>query len=94
MRACVDCKHSSNSRPPFCYHPANRFDFASGSTRVIPCDVARSGWSLISDCGPGGRRFSARESDPEAPPAWARFVDRFLAVVGALKNATPWKNRA
>lgn len=86
MRACVDCKHSSNSSPPLCYHPANRYDFSTGETRVVPCDAARSGWSLISECGPGGRWFDAREPDPETPPACARFVDRLKAVVKALRG--------
>lgn len=86
MKPCIDCKHASFSLQPYCYHPANAYDFVNGGTRVVPCDVARSGWSLSSDCDAEGRRFEPREYEPEAPPAWRRFVDRFLAVVKALRG--------
>lgn len=89
MKACVDCKHSSNTHPPFCYHPDNAYDHVNGGPKVIDCHVARSGWSLYSACGPRGHRFEPREPDPAAPPTWRRFVGRFLAIVKALRIPKP-----
>jgi len=89
MNACIDCKHASFSHRPYCYHPGNGYDLVEGGTKVISCDVARSGWSRSSDCGAEGRRFEPREYEPETPPAWARFVDRVLSILNALRSPKP-----
>lgn len=89
MNACIDCKHASCSHNPYCYHPDNGYDIVVGGPRTISCSVARSGWSRSSDCGPEGRRFEPRENVPETPPAWARFVERFLSILNALRSPKP-----
>lgn len=89
MNACIDCKHASYSHNPYCYHPDNGYDVVVGGPRVTSCRVARSGWSRSSNCGPEGRRFEPRENVPETPPAWRRFVDRFLSILNALRSPNP-----